>query len=62
MSQPNIGYNALTNTFEDLLKAGIVDPAAVVIEALKNASAVACSILTMGATVSEKPQEKPANV
>ena len=61
MAIPNIGYNAFTDTFENLIDSGIIDPAKVVVESLKNASAVACSILTMGATVSEIKQEK-ANV
>jgi chaperonin GroEL len=59
---PNLGYNALTGEFEDLVATGIIDPVAVVVESLKNASAVACSILTMGATISEIKQEKNANV
>jgi chaperonin GroEL len=54
----DFGYNAFTDEFENLVESGIIDPAKVVIEALKNASAVACSILTMGATVSEIKQEK----
>jgi chaperonin GroEL len=58
MAVPDLGYNALTDTFEHLVESGIIDPVAVVIEALKNASAVACSILTMGATISEIRQEK----
>jgi chaperonin GroEL len=58
MATPNLGYNALTNTFEDLVVSGIIDPVKVVCESLKNASAVSCSILTMGATISEKLLEK----
>lgn len=58
MATADLGYNALTDEFENLVKSGIIDPVKVVIESLKNASAVSCSILTMGATVSEKPQEK----
>lgn len=57
-----IGYNAFTNEFENLVDAGIIDPVKVVCEALKNASAVACSILTMGATVSELPKQEKPNV
>ena len=55
----NMGFNAYTEQFENLVETGIIDPASVVIESLKNAAAVSCSILTMGATVAEKPQEKP---
>ena len=54
----NMGFNAYTEQFENLVETGIIDPASVVIESLKNAAAVSCSILTMGATVAEKPQEK----
>ena len=52
------GYNAQTGKFEDLVVSGILDPASVIIESLKNASAVACSILTMGAIVAEKTTER----
>jgi chaperonin GroEL len=53
LTLPDLGYNAYSEQFEDLVDTGIIDPARVVVESLKNASAVACSILTMGATVSE---------
>lgn len=59
MATADLGYNALTGEFENLIESGIIDPVKVVCEALKNASAVACSILTMGATVSENFTEKP---
>lgn len=59
LATPDLGFNALTGEFEDLVVTGIIDPVAVVIESLRNASAVACSILTMGATISEFPQERP---
>ena len=58
MATPDLGFNALTGEFENLIATGIIDPVKVVIESLKNASAVACSILTMGATISELPQER----
>ena len=61
MATPDLGYNAASNTFENLIEAGIIDPVAVVIEALRNASAVACSFITTGCTVAEV-QEKTANV
>ena len=59
MATPDLGYNAMTGTFENLIESGIIDPVNVVIESLRNASAVACSILTMGAVVAEKFTEKP---
>jgi len=62
MAIPDMGYNALTDRFENLVDSGIIDPVKVVVESLKNASAVSCSILTMGATVSEIKTEKIANV
>jgi chaperonin GroEL len=62
MATPDLGYNALTGEFENLIDSGIIDPLAVVIESLKNAAAVSCSILTMGATVAEKVTERIANV
>lgn len=58
MATPNLGFNAFTESFENLLESGIIDPVKVVVESLRNAAAVACSILTMGATVSEKFTEK----
>ena len=61
MATSDLGYNALSGVFENLIDAGIIDPVKVVCEALKNASAVACSIITMGATVSEKVTERPTN-
>lgn len=58
---PHLGYNAFTGVFEDLVASGIIDPANVVIEALKNAAAVACSLITTGAIVAEK-QKGDSNV
>lgn len=58
---PSWGFNALTNTFEDLLKAGVVEPAKVEIAALENASSVASMILTTECLVTDIPEpEKPA--
>jgi chaperonin GroEL len=56
----NFGFNAATEEFEDLVKAGIVDPTKVVRTALQNASSVAGMLLTTEAMVAEKPEEKPA--
>ncbi len=52
------GFNALTEEFEDLMKAGIVDPTKVVRTALQNAASVAGLLLTTEAMVAEKPEEK----
>jgi chaperonin GroEL len=54
------GFNASTEEFEDLMKAGIIDPTKVVRTALLNAASVAGLLLTTEATVAEKPEEKPA--
>ena len=52
------GFNAATEEFEDLMKAGIVDPTKVVRTALQNAASVAGLLLTTEAMVAEKPEEK----
>ena len=52
------GFNAATGEFEDLIKAGIIDPTKVVRTALQNAASVAGLLLTTEATVAEKPDEK----
>jgi len=54
------GFNAHTEEFEDLIKAGIIDPTKVVRTALLNAASVAGLMLTTEATVAEKPEEKGA--
>jgi chaperonin GroEL len=51
------GYNAATGVYEDLIKAGIVDPTKVVRTALQNASSVAGLMLTTEAAIVEKPKE-----
>src|SRR5207244_3489764 len=55
-----IGYNVLSGKFEDMAKAGIVDPAKVVRSALQNAASVASLLLTTEAMVAEKPEEERA--
>jgi chaperonin GroEL len=52
------GYNADTNTYEDLIKAGVIDPTKVVRFALQNAGSVAGLMLTTEAMIAEKPEEK----
>jgi chaperonin GroEL len=53
----NFGYNAATDTFEDMVKAGIIDPTKVTRTALQNASSVAILLLTSDALIAEKPKE-----
>jgi chaperonin GroEL len=52
------GFNAATDVYEDLVKAGVIDPAKVVRSALQNASSIASLLLTTEALVSEIPEEK----
>ena len=53
-----VGLNALTGRLEDLLKAGIIDPAKVTRSALQNAASVAGLLLTTEALVADKPEKK----
>jgi chaperonin GroEL len=56
----SFGYNAATEQYEDLMKAGIMDPTKVVRTALQNAASVAALLLTTEAMVAEKPKEEKA--
>ncbi|MDG2221925.1 MAG: chaperonin GroEL [Rubripirellula sp.] len=56
----NGGYNALTDAYEDLVKAGVIDPTKVTRTALGNAASVATLLLTSDALVAEKPSAKKA--
>jgi chaperonin GroEL len=57
----NWGFNAQTEQYEDLVKAGVIDPTKVVRSALTNAASIASLLLTTEALVSEIPEkEKPA--
>lgn len=51
----NIGYNVLTEKFEDLVAAGVIDPAKVIRSALQNASSIAGLLLTTEVLISELP-------
>jgi chaperonin GroEL len=54
----SFGYNALTDTFGDLYKEGVIDPVLVTINALQNAASVASLMLTTGACIVEKKEKK----
>ncbi len=54
----NYGYNALTGEYEDLVKAGVLDPTKVVRTALTNAGSIAALMLTTEALVADIPEEK----
>ncbi len=55
-----VGFNAGTGEYEDLLAAGIPDPAKVTRSALQNAASIAALLLTTEALIAEKPQPEPA--
>ena len=59
---PNIGYNVLTEKFEDLITAGVIDPAKVTRSALQNAASIAGLMLTTEVLISEFPDIKPGVV
>jgi chaperonin GroEL len=58
--EQNYGYNALTGVFEDLVKAGVIDPTKVTRTALENAASIAGLLLTTEALVAELPELKAA--
>jgi len=55
------GFNAQNEKYEDMFKAGIIDPAKVVRSALQNAASIASLMLTTEALVSENPEEAKAS-
>ena len=54
----SFGFNAATEEYEDLVKAGVIDPTKVVRAALQNAASVASLMLTTEALVAERPKKK----
>jgi chaperonin GroEL len=58
--EKNFGYNAQTDAYEDLVKAGVIDPTKVTRTALQNAASIAGLLLTTECVVVEKKEEKPA--
>ena len=59
-SDTSYGFNAATDTYENLVTAGVIDPTKVVRTALQNAASVAGLLVTTEAAVSEMPEDKPA--
>src|SRR5487761_249008 len=57
-ANPNFGFNAQTETFADLVEAGVIDPTKVVRTALQNAASIASLMLTTEALVSEVPEKE----
>ncbi|MBA3522135.1 MAG: chaperonin GroEL [Gemmatimonadales bacterium] len=56
----NFGYNAATDNYEDLVRAGVIDPTKVTRTALQNAASIAGLLLTTECVLVEKKEEKPA--
>ena len=56
----NYGYNAATDTYEDLVGSGVIDPTKVTRTALQNASSISSLMLTTEAMIAEIPEKKPA--
>jgi chaperonin GroEL len=59
-ANPNFGFNAATDTYEDLVLAGVIDPTKVTRTALQNAASIASLMLTTEAMVAEIPEKKSA--
>jgi chaperonin GroEL len=59
-SAVDVGYNAAADKYEDMIKAGIVDPTKVTRSALQNAASVAALLLTTEAIITEKPEKEKA--
>jgi chaperonin GroEL len=59
-ANPNFGFNAFTDTYEDLVQAGVIDPTKVTRTALQNAASIASLMLTTEAMVAEIPEKKSA--
>src|SRR6204780_679177 len=58
--EPHYGYNAQTDKFEDLVKAGVIDPTKVTRTALQNAASIAALLLTTEALICEIPEKQAA--
>ena len=56
----NIGFNAYSLVWEDLMESGIIDPAKVARSAVQNAASIAGLVLTTECVIADKPEEKPA--
>jgi chaperonin GroEL len=59
-ADPNYGYNASTDVFEDMVAAGVIDPTKVTRTALQNAASIASLMLTTEAMIAEIPEKKSA--
>ena len=60
-SKGNVGYNVATDKFEDLVKAGVVDPTKVTRTALQNAASIAGLLLTTECMITDLPEKEKAS-
>ena len=60
--EDSFGYNALTDTYENLVQAGVIDPTKVTRTALQNAASIASLLLTTEALIVEKKEDKPSQM
>ena len=58
-AEGNVGFNASSGEHEDLVKAGVIDPAKVTRAALQNAASIASLLLTTEALIADKPEPEP---
>ncbi len=56
--EPGFGFNALTEQYENMFQAGVIDPAKVTRSALQNAASIAAMLLTTECLIAEKPEEE----
>jgi len=56
--EPDVGFNALTEKYDNMFEAGIVDPAKVTRSALQNAASIAAMLLTTECLIADKPEEE----
>ena len=61
-TNPNFGFNAQSEKYEDLVKAGVIDPTKVARSALQNATSIASLLLTTEAVITEVPEDKKKGV
>ena len=61
-TNPNFGFNAQTEKYEDLVKGGVIDPTKVARSALQNAASIASLLLTTEAVITEVPEDKKKGV
>ncbi len=57
-NNPNVGFNVLSGEYEDMIKAGVIDPVKVTRGALENAASIAAMILSTDALIADKPEKK----